>query len=271
MKDKLVAAGIHLLFSALIVASLVAVVMWAWFPGPLSRIEGVTIPLKILVIVDVILGPMLTFVVFKRDKPSLKKDLGVIIALQLAAFGYGGWVMYQARTAVLAWDSGNVYSVRAGQTEGEPIPDWVTPVPGLHGTGLVYVEKINDPDFIAAVLRGDQADVTLLPAQYRPVSEHVQEIVASAPDIAKLLAEPAMQGPWQAFAERHGVSRDEVIIVPLLGAHADAGVVLRREDAGFVGLLDVDVRRVLELRKVRKNVPGGKQAGRAGDGSGPAA
>lgn len=214
-----------------------------------------TIPLKVLVLVDVVLGPLLTFIVFKRGKPSLKKDLAIIIALQLAAFGYGAWVLYQARTAVLAWDTGNVYVVRAGQMEGGPVPDWVDPVEGLYGPGLVYVEAIHDPDFIAAVLSGDQADVAMLPAQYRPVSEHVAEIIKAAPDMNKVLQEKAVADAWQDFADDHDVASEDVIIVPLLGAHAKAAVVLRRQDAGFVGLLDVDVRRALELRKVREQIP----------------
>lgn len=273
LMDRLVAAGVHLLFSALIVASLVAMVLWVWFPGPLSRVEGVTIPLKILVLVDVILGPLLTFVVFKRGKPSLKKDLAIIITIQLAAFAYGAWVLHQARTAVLAWDSGAVYVVRAGQLEGGPVPDWVEPVEGLGSIGFVYVEPIQDPDFIAAVLRGDQADVAMLPAQYRPAADHLQVIRDNKVDMAALMQEPSVESAWQAFAEDHGISLEEALVVPLLGAHADAAAVLRRSDASLVGLLDLDVRRAQQMRKVREQLQKGndQSADKAAESSADAA
>ena len=42
-----------------------------------------------LLAIDVILGPVLGFIVFKEGKKTLKMDLAIIIVLQLSALSYG--------------------------------------------------------------------------------------------------------------------------------------------------------------------------------------
>ena len=53
------------------------------------------ISLFLVVGIDVVLGPLLTLIVFHPKKKSLIWDLAVIVAVQLGALGYGVWVMAQ--------------------------------------------------------------------------------------------------------------------------------------------------------------------------------
>ena len=57
----------------------------------------------ILIGVDVVLGPLLTLVVFNPAKKSLRIDLAVIAALQVAALVYGISVIAQARPAYVVF------------------------------------------------------------------------------------------------------------------------------------------------------------------------
>ncbi len=43
----------------------------------------------LLLLIDVVLGPLLTLIVYKKGKRTLVMDLAVIAALQLAALTYG--------------------------------------------------------------------------------------------------------------------------------------------------------------------------------------
>ena len=73
-----------------------ALVFGLWYPYPYREISGGRELFFIIVAVDVVMGPLLTFAVFNRKKPlkELKRDLGVIVLLQLAALGYGLWTVF---------------------------------------------------------------------------------------------------------------------------------------------------------------------------------
>ena len=95
--NKLKAAGIHLLLSIFIVAIVFAIMYWLWYPKGYFTIMGGKVLLTLIGGVDIFLGPLLTFVVFKAGKKSLKFDLFCIGAMQIAALAYGTYVMFQAR------------------------------------------------------------------------------------------------------------------------------------------------------------------------------
>lgn len=93
MKDRLIAAGIHLAIS-LVVASLILILLFViWFPSPLMGLGAVQ-GVQIMLLVDLAIGPLLTLIVFKRGKRTLIMDLSVIAILQIAALGYGLTTVY---------------------------------------------------------------------------------------------------------------------------------------------------------------------------------
>ena len=78
--DRVKASAIHLTLSLAIAALAGALVFGVWYPYPYREISGGRELFLILVIVDVILGPLMTLAVFNRVKPwpVLRRDLIVI-------------------------------------------------------------------------------------------------------------------------------------------------------------------------------------------------
>src|SRR5690554_2066380 len=97
------AAGIHFIFSVLFIGGFIIFLNLFWYRY-LVGVTDVIEPLKLLVIVDVIIGPLLTFVVYKHGKKTLKFDLSVIVLMQLAAFIYGAYVIYQGKPSWLVFN-----------------------------------------------------------------------------------------------------------------------------------------------------------------------
>ena len=83
---KLSAFLIHLGISAALVAALGSTAYLLWYPPPYFEFDGGMNVMRLLLVVDVVLGPLLTLVVFQRGKKGLRRDLAVIGALQLAVF-----------------------------------------------------------------------------------------------------------------------------------------------------------------------------------------
>jgi hypothetical protein len=59
--------------------------------------------IAMIVGIDLILGPLLTFIVFNPKKSSLKFDLSIIALVQTAALIYGTWTIHQSRPIAIAF------------------------------------------------------------------------------------------------------------------------------------------------------------------------
>jgi len=97
------AFSIHLLLSLLVFMSLVAVMYFYWFPGDLFFMDGGWQGIKLVAIVDLVLGPLLTLCLFKRGKKGLMFDMTAIACLQIAALAYGFYATYNQRIVSIVY------------------------------------------------------------------------------------------------------------------------------------------------------------------------
>lgn len=94
---------IHLAASALILLSVLGFIVWRFYPGFYFHAEGAWTAAKILILVDLVLGPLLTLIIFKVGKKGLKFDLAMIALFQLSALIYGSYVLYSERPGYLVF------------------------------------------------------------------------------------------------------------------------------------------------------------------------
>lgn len=97
------AFAIHLVLSLVVFSSLVLMMLVYWFPGDLFLMDGGWEGLKLVAMVDLVLGPALTLILFKPGKPGLKMDLSLIAGLQIAALGYGFYATYNQRVVAVVF------------------------------------------------------------------------------------------------------------------------------------------------------------------------
>ncbi len=105
MQFRLKTAGLHLLLSTIVALLGLYVVFGIWHPDPLQTAVGVGGIFSLLVVVDVVLGPLLTLLVASSpQKKTLKFDLSVIVLLQLLAYLYGMYSIAVSRPVYVAFD-----------------------------------------------------------------------------------------------------------------------------------------------------------------------
>jgi len=107
------AFAIHLALSILIFSSLVFVMLMWWFPGELFFLDGGWQGLKIVALIDLVLGPVLTLLLYKPGKKGLLLDVSCIALFQLAALGYGFYTTYQQRTVAVVFADRNFTTLSA--------------------------------------------------------------------------------------------------------------------------------------------------------------
>ncbi len=120
------AFAIHLAISALIFVALAALVLYVWYPGFFFQTDGGWQGIRIIVLVDLVLGPLLTLVVYKAGKKGLAMDLTLIAAFQGICLLAGTWIVYSERPLALVFADGQFNAVTADtyRNADMPVPDF---------------------------------------------------------------------------------------------------------------------------------------------------
>jgi hypothetical protein len=147
---RLKAGGLHLLASVALAALVSALVFGVWYPAPYAAVAGGTSLFFLLVSVDVVMGPALTAVVANPSKPAaeFRRDFALIVALQLAALGYGLYTMALARPVYMAFEVDRMRVVVAADIEPASLaeaPPALRSLPWL-GPKLIAAVKPVDPN-----------------------------------------------------------------------------------------------------------------------------
>lgn len=102
----------HLSVSFLIGVIIVGIIFLVWYPAPFATAVGVTQIFLMLLIIDVIVGPLLGLLVYKEAKKTLKFDLTIILIIQFSALVYGFYSLEQGRPAWLVFHADRFELVR---------------------------------------------------------------------------------------------------------------------------------------------------------------
>ena len=121
MSMRIKAFLIHGLVSISVALLVIGLVFFIWYPSPLAKAVGVTHIFLMMLVIDVILGPLLTLLVYKQGKKTLLFDLTVIVLLQISALGYGLWTISQGRPAWLVFNVDRFDNVRVNEIDNRNI------------------------------------------------------------------------------------------------------------------------------------------------------
>ena len=115
------ASAAHFVFSAILAAACAALVYLLWYPGPLGSMSGVSDLFVLMLGVDVVLGPLVTLVVFNSRKPraELVRDLALVVVVQLGALGFGMWTVFAGRPVHGVFEYDRIRVVHANEIPEE--------------------------------------------------------------------------------------------------------------------------------------------------------
>ncbi|MFL9808080.1 MAG: type IV pilin accessory protein [Pseudomonas sp.] len=191
MPARIKAFLMHLAVSAVIALLVVLLVFYIWYPAPLHEALGVTDIFLLLLLVDVILGPLLTLMVFKTGKSTLIVDLAVIACLQLAALSYGLWTVAEGRPAWIVYNVDRFDVVTVVDIDNRQLEEAFPQYRNAPWTGPLWVgaTKPDAPEqrsniLFEAVQGG--SDIAQRPNLYRPLTEMTEAIRQHAQPLERL-------------------------------------------------------------------------------------
>lgn len=244
----------HLLVSATVVGAVLAIVFLIWYPDYLFALSGAISPILVMVGVDVTLGPLLTFVVFKPGKPGLKFDLAVIFAVQAIALVYASVTLFNARPHFLVFAEDSYAAVAAVAVDMSAIEvDELTSKP-LAGPVLVFAERPQDPEarraFDQGVLFDGDPDLQYRPEFYRPYREGAAKIRAAAKHIEDFVPANASEEQEIANARKRFDDVPALGIVPSLSIVDDFALVIDLESLEPLAAIRVNAWQQTEPAEV---------------------
>ena len=236
----------HLTASATVVGLFLLLTFFVWYPAPLFKIEGTGLVLQILLGVDIILGPLLTLVVFKQGKPGLKLDLAIIIAVQLGAFLYGASVIYKERPAFVSFAIDRFVVVPAGEAKDLEMGKLDTNRVELNivGPTYVYAKQPDDPQVANQILLESlegKPDLDKRPEHYRDFSENIETSFGKAMDLERYAKKFEHAGKQiKQYLDKSGKSYDDIAAYPITGKHHDMVLVVDRQSKMLAGSIDIN-------------------------------
>lgn len=101
------AMSVHFGLSLLVAAVVALLVFTLWFPYPYRELAGGRELFMLVMVVDIVCGPLLTFVLFSPAKPKkeLITDISLIAVIQILALCYGIWTVWQVRPLYLVQEA----------------------------------------------------------------------------------------------------------------------------------------------------------------------
>ncbi len=235
------AFAIHLSISLLIFAGLAYLVLFVWYPDLFFSTDGGWQGMRIIIAVDLVLGPLLTLIVFKQGKPGLKFDLSCIAAFQAICLAAGVWIVYSERPLAMIYVDGQFTSVNAGTYENarEPVPDF-SAFPGPWPKWLmvdVPTDVIEEADFRREMMRKRQR-LVLAVDRYVPFDPGTAAVTEQPYGTDELLARDAETQQIPRWLAKHGGSLEDYRFYPYGTRFNYLFLGYRADDSELLGILE---------------------------------
>ena len=244
-KDKLKAFSIHLFISATVVGAVVVLIFFFWYPRPYFDANGAWTVLRVLVMVDLVLGPLLTLVLFKRGKKGLVLDMCFIAAIQLAALVYGVHVIYSERPYYLAFAVDRFEVIGKVEIDANKIKYPELKIKPIQGPILVYADFPKDKKerekFLFETVMEGKPDLERRPEYYHPYLLNKEKVLQKAKSLSELVKHEAPnQKKIDKFLKKHTGTQENYLFLPLVGKNNDLALVLDKNSGLPVDGIAID-------------------------------
>lgn len=239
------AAVIHFLISFTIITAIIILMLFLWYPNAYFKLMGGKPLIYTIAGVDLFLGPLLTFVVFKTGKKSLKFDLTCIGLVQLAAMSYGLYVMFEARPIFTVFNKDAFYVASVVDiypkelTKGKK-EEWRTAsITGPKLVASVAPKKSDKPEFMFYEIQSQMQLTQQYPRLYDKYSTQQTEVIKTGKPLSELVAISAKnKQAVDAFLQQKNRPMHDFLFLPIYSAVSQMAAIVDAKTGEFVQIVD---------------------------------
>lgn len=242
------AFAIHLSISALIAAVVLSTMYFVWYPEPLFVAMGGNELVLILVGVDVVLGPLITLIIFNpaKGRRLLRMDLAVIALAQASALAYGVHVVAEARPVYVVFTIDRFDAVAANELFDKDFTKVKNPAFATRPWGrprVIGVAMPTDPKEQLEVINWAVlgSDLQVFPQYYREYEELAPLALKRARPISELRRRhPDEKAQIDSALARIGRRDEDLRFLPLKARTRDLTVLLDAKTGAVAGYAEVN-------------------------------
>jgi len=248
--NRFQAFGIHLLGSLVVALSSAALVFLLWYPSPMAAATGVTAIFLIVLGVDVVLGPCITLIIFnptKKPAKELRRDLTIVLLVQIAALLYGLHTVFVARPVYVVYSAGRFDLVYANDLTPEKLAKVQSPEfqsPPLLRPRIIAARSPTDTKARNALLLGSLSggdDLPQMPQYYVPYAEERDKIRGRILPIDALRELNKTEGARiDAIVEQYASRSGGVGFLPVRGKVKDLAAIVARDTAEVLEIVELN-------------------------------
>ena len=237
------AAAIHIGISFLIVAMAITYMLLIWYPqGYLSIMGGIKL-IIILACVDVIVGPLLTFIVFNPQKKTLDFDLACIAVVQVAALLYGSNVIFKSRPVFTAFNIDKFQISASVDIAPEELtkaknPKWKSySITGPELVAIGIPDKNDRKETMFAMV--ESVNAHRYPRLYEEYNKHLNEVIKAAKPLEKLY-ENKLENKKTVSVFINSINRPEsdFLYLPIASELAEMSAIVDAKTGDFIQIID---------------------------------
>lgn len=231
MKQRLIASAIHFLGSAVVISLFLSLVYFVWYAYPYNIIYSAIDVVKLVVGVDLVLGPLLTLVIFNISKPKkeLIRDVLIIICFQVAALSWGINATYKTRPLYAVYYADTFYIGTGAEVDVNASQAAIDPPGILEKAKMVYVKKLDDADAVAREIENIEkgmSGIMYRPQGYELISSHLDEVLENnlAYESVDRISEKLIM---DKIIQRQGKELNEFLFYPYVsGVKGGRGIIM---------------------------------------------
>jgi hypothetical protein len=232
------AAGIHFLICATVGLALWFLLRTIWYPSPLFRAVGGETIFLMLLGIDIVLGPLLTLVVWKDNDPRTRRDLIVVACLQVAAVVYGLNTLWEGRPVYIVALGRHYELLQASDIHDKDLEEAGQHLPrfGPKWVGVKDATDLKEKEKIAFAGLADR-DYGHFPKYHAPIESMAEEIVKKGKKISELKRfNPDGASQIDSWLKERGQSDESVIYQGLRTRAQEMAVVMDAKTAKVIGV-----------------------------------
>ncbi len=240
------ASFIHLLISVAIVGSVAAFIIYFWYPPALMHMAKADRLLMLIGGVDLVVGPLLTLIIYKANKRHLKFDLAIIGLIQVVFLGYGLYTTWNSRPVFLVAVPDRFELVFANEITAKRLAEakikrfktlsFTKPVL----VGIKVPDSPKEQEDILFSAAGGQGDIQTMPqyfVDYASVKADLMKHAKALDD--KSLSKDEVQALAKA-AKAYGFAAKNLRYLPLASSRGFAVMLANADTAKPVGAVNID-------------------------------
>jgi len=258
MTPRIKAFLIHLGISLLILVALLYILIFIWYPPPFFASDGGWQGIKIIVGVDLVLGPLMTLAVFdiKKSRMSLVRDLTIIGLIQIVALAGGTWVVADQRTRLVMFVNDHFISMTKALIDESGASQETLDSLKTSRPAMGYIELPSYPGKRRAMVLASTQGAPLYKRGdlYRPLTqEALIDIASHGFDLGDTIeARPELKDRVEKFLSGNKKESHEVSAIPVYCRYGNPSLIIDRATGDIIDTIEISHDQLLSSLIIKK-------------------